>query len=351
MNEWMVFHRALRKFKVITHQRFDESQYHHGEVNIIGLGVSSQINYGDLAISEAQKCFVEKYFPGINYVEILDFQALKSLKFLKQHIGSKDVIIIPGGGNVGNLYMYSENIRRKIIEAFPNNLVINFPQSYYFTNDTEGKDELRSSKRVYETNSQFVLTARESLSQEKMTESFDIPVLFTPDIVLSMNQVTPRADRTGVLAVVRNDKEKVPFSDEVNKTIQYLDSKYGVRYSDNNIPTPTVVLKNERNWILQKRWDMFRKSKLVVTDRLHGMIFSVITGTPCLVINNANGKVKFSYLNWLKDQPSIIFSEGMISDEMNLRADEIITKTFNGVNLDEQYAEIIERISHFIGRQ
>ena len=39
----------------------------------------------------------------------------------------------------------------------------------------------------------------------------------------------------------------------------------------------------------------FAKAKIVVTDRLHGMIFTIITNTPCIAINNLSGKVKGVY--------------------------------------------------------
>ena len=52
-------------------------------------------------------------------------------------------------------------------------------------------------------------------------------------------------------------------------------------------------------------FEKIRKSSLVITDRLHGMIFSAITSTPCISLNNYNHKVKstFEYLkplNYIK---------------------------------------------------
>ena len=42
-------------------------------------------------------------------------------------------------------------------------------------------------------------------------------------------------------------------------------------------------------------------------DRLHGMIFSAITQTPCLVFRNYNHKLESFYNTWLKDLPQIAF--------------------------------------------
>lgn len=40
---------------------------------------------------------------------------------------------------------------------------------------------------------------------------------------------------------------------------------------------------------------------VLVTDRLHGMIFAYITGTPCIVMDNKTNKVFGVYEEWLSD--------------------------------------------------
>ena len=44
----------------------------------------------------------------------------------------------------------------------------------------------------------------------------------------------------------------------------------------------------------------FASCKLVITDRLHGMIFSAITGTKCFALDNLSKKVSGGY-EWVKD--------------------------------------------------
>ena len=51
----------------------------------------------------------------------------------------------------------------------------------------------------------------------------------------------------------------------------------------------------------------FAAARLVVTDRLHGMIFSAITGTPCVVLSNYNHKVRGTY-EWISYLPYIKFA-------------------------------------------
>jgi exopolysaccharide biosynthesis predicted pyruvyltransferase EpsI len=42
--------------------------------------------------------------------------------------------------------------------------------------------------------------------------------------------------------------------------------------------------------------------KLIITDRLHGMIFSIITNTPCIIFGNNYHKIESSYYSWFKNK-------------------------------------------------
>ena len=51
----------------------------------------------------------------------------------------------------------------------------------------------------------------------------------------------------------------------------------------------------------------FAECETVVTDRLHGMIFSYITSTPCLAVSNSTGKSLYAYNDWLNGSRGITF--------------------------------------------
>ena len=50
---------------------------------------------------------------------------------------------------------------------------------------------------------------------------------------------------------------------------------------------------------VEKKLEEFKMAKLVVTDRLHGMIFAAITGTNCIVLNSRSRKLKGCY-EWIR---------------------------------------------------
>ena len=60
------------------------------------------------------------------------------------------------------------------------------------------------------------------------------------------------------------------------------------------------VNASKRKKELDNKLLLFGKSKLVVTDRLHGMIMAAIMNTPYIAFGNINGKVKGVY-SWIKE--------------------------------------------------
>ena len=61
----------------------------------------------------------------------------------------------------------------------------------------------------------------------------------------------------------------------------------------------------------------FCSAKVVITDRLHGMIFAAITETPCIVFNNYNHKVEGTY-QWIQYLPYIRFVNDVEDAEKHL---------------------------------
>lgn len=338
-----VFHRLKRKVDVILDSNFKLKGINKNKPTIFVFGVSSQVNYGDLAISLAQEKFIKSNFYNYNYVEILDYQSKKAVNVIKKVITPRDIVMISGGGNLGNLYDFSENNRKMVIKSFPENKIISFPQSMYYTKDVAGENQLEKDRSFYSKSSNFVLTARESLSYKNMKESFTNEVLFCPDIVLSLKtpDVSPR--RNNVIAIMRNDVERLSDNNK-DELLKQVKEKYQVKFSDNNIPKPMIVKKKQRQEVVFKRLLEIKKSEFIITDRLHGMIFSAITRTPCVVFNNSNNKVKFSYLDWLKDDPLIFYAENKSVQEITCWISEI--KKLNGIkyNYNESFKKYINYI-------
>ncbi|MBL4940751.1 MAG: polysaccharide pyruvyl transferase family protein [Colwellia sp.] len=263
-------------------------------------------NLGDVAISYAQHQFLTSNYPDRDIIDVPISRTLKNIRTLKKHLTDDDIITIVGGGNLTNKYQEIENFRLLWLKEFPNNKIISFPQTIDFSNDDVGKSSLSASFKYYNSHSKFHMFARESVSLKMMNEKLKAVALFCPDIVLSLNKSIPELTRKSITCCIRDDDESNLSTEQRNELIASIKSKYcsNVTFTDTHIGTSELSW-HERQQALEKIWAEFKQSKVIVTDRLHGMIFSVITKTPCVVLTNNNHKIMQTYEDWLKPLPHI----------------------------------------------
>ncbi|MBO4712072.1 polysaccharide pyruvyl transferase family protein [bacterium] len=282
----------------------------------IVVGSPTHTNLGDSAITIAQINFLKKIDPGHDSTEELTFSEYnKDRKLYKKAISPKSVICGLGGGNMGNQWPEEELFRQNLIKDFPNNPIIIFPQTiFYLDNKTDGIKE--ESIKLYNNHLNLTLVAREQKSFEIMKELYpQCKVLLVPDIVLSSSKNdfgVMASERNGVLLCLRSDAERKINDSKTDKIIEYL--KLAFRKTD--MYSDCEVTKENRAECLRKKMQEFCGAKLVITDRLHGMIFAAVSETPAIVIGNYNHKVSGSY-EWIKSLPYIKFADSI---------DEVLTE-------------------------
>jgi len=280
-------------------------------------GVPTYNNLGDQAINEAQRRFFKKNFPEMIFIEILETQTYQAIEELLPLLRPEDIIAYTGGGNLGSLHTEHEEPRRKVFSTFVNNKTISFPQSVYFEDTEKGREELRKSQEAYNKNPNLTVVARDTQSLNYLQENFDINAIYTADMALSLHPDRPDFDRDGVLFIMRADNEKVTseelwdrlsnnlekLDEDVEQTdtlLPYKDASEDISSNKTNSPLDSIRM-SERNWLVKLKLDQIKTSEVVVTDRLHAMIFSVLTHTPCLVFDNSYGKASAFYYNWFED--------------------------------------------------
>lgn len=303
---------------------------------LIVMGIPHHGNMGDNAISIAEENLLEKYFSNykIYYMQedYLDICAKKAKSF----IANEDIILFHGGGNIGDTYVTPEKGRRAVIELFPNNKIIIFPQTAYFSDTESGRKELEISKKIYNSHKNLIIMAREKKSYDFMKEHFyNARVHLTPDIAMSLQRKSDK-ERKGALLVFRADKEKV-LSYKAIETIRNLVNEKFDRYKFSDMDLVNKIINipdNLRDKSLEDKFNEFQTAEIVITDRLHGMIFAAITETPCVVFGNFNHKISESY-NWLKNLGYIKFCDNI--ENIETYVDEVINK--KNTRYDNTFAE------------
>ena len=274
-------------------------------------------NLGDVAISYAQYHFLITHFPDYEIIDVPISQTLANIRVIKKVIKPHDIITTVGGGNLTNQYQEIEDFRLAWLNTFPHNRFVSFPQTIDFSHDDKGRESLTRSFKQYNQHSQFTMFARESVSYELIKKLLPKTTLFCPDIVLTLDQSQPELIRKGVVSCIRNDGESNLSKYDRAALLAGIAQQYGddVLFTDTHIDGSNLSWQ-QREDELMTIWARFRGAKLVVTDRLHGMIFSVITKTPCVVLTNSNHKILQTYKNWLSDLPHVKLIERYKLDEV-----------------------------------
>lgn len=278
-------------------------------------------NIGDHAIAYVEEKFLENTIDGYNIFYLTEREYKLYKKYLRKIIKKNDLIFLHGGGNLGDLYLHHEILRREVIETFVNNKIILFPQTIDFSESENGRKELAKTIEIYSKHKNLVLIAREKESYEKMSNLFNNKILLTPDIVLFWddNNINNN-NRCGALMCFRNDEEKVLADDKIRK----IKSLLKVNYTDvkrTDMRAGRNIYWSDRKEILKDKIKEFLNVELVVTDRLHGMIIATITSTPCIVFKNSNHKIIGTYNQWLKDIKYIKYVDDV--NELEKRIEEL----------------------------
>ncbi|WP_456068533.1 glycosyltransferase [Eubacterium sp.] len=268
-------------------------------------------NIGDQAIAQTEKyCLTkEKY----SFIEITADEFNYKEKQYAYFTSDKKTIYIHGGGFLGSLWKNEEERFRRILVAFKNNRIIVFPQTITFDTTTEdGLSFMRESQKIYSSHPNLTIFVREQKSYDFMREYFpSVDCRLVPDIVTILEANVKQHKRKDILFCFRSDREKYIKPNDISE-IEYIVSEIFpndfVHFTDTVLDYGVSV--NDREAEVIKKLQQFADSKLVITDRLHGMIFASITGTPCIALGNINGKVKAVY-KWLESLDYVKYAENI----------------------------------------
>ena len=282
-------------------------------------------NLGDIAITIAQRNFLQKVLIGYEIIEVRIEETYGAINFIKKL--DKDMVIITliGGGNNGSLYEFIEAPRRCVLNELRDYKIISFPQTVIFEKKDGAKPYYKAFMNACKRCSNITLVAREQYSFNEYEMIVPGQVLLTPDIVFSLkykqDEIQRRDDWSSF--IMRNDKEKLVDSEFQNRLKRLVISQNFVIHM---MDTCDVNIDEGRENILYNYLENLCKSKFAVTDRLHGMILCYITGTPCIVLENNNPKIRSTYETWLLKCENITLLSGNESEKDII---EIIKKITN----------------------
>ena len=306
------------------------------------LGAVEYANYGDLAIGESQYTKLSSVF---DVFEISQRDTIRYIKLIKKMFKELDVIFMPGGGNISDIWRFDEDIRRLVIKTFPDKSVVIFPQSYGYTTDTSEYKVFGST--IYNNHGNVTIFARDNYSFNKFKDSFsNCKIRLAPDTVLLSKPVIHKTKTTNIGLCVRDDKETSIDTIKILIAIINLLNANNVSFRFlSTVEHKSISLRN-RNAAVQNMINDISDCKFVITDRLHCGIFCILTNTKCMILNNKNSKIKNFINTWnLSKQLKLLNNSDIITTSF---FNKMLSSNKNyDIDLTKEFAQLEEVINQY----
>lgn len=296
-------------------------------------------NLGDAAILSSELLYIKDNMPEYEVVIINEYCTDIAITQLRKNIRSFDIIMLHGGGNFGDLYLNYEEDRRNIVQSFPDINIVQFPESVHY----DRHEEYRLTQYILGKHKALWLIAREKESYERLQKMFPNKVnhiILWPDIVFyNTPSFKDKVRNNSILFLMRDDKERAVsrhLIDQIKSELLSIDKFY---FSFNsNVVNNKIRCQKQRDSILKNQFNEIQKHNLIVTDRLHGVIFAYLLGVPCIALENNNDKIKSTYDTWLKDCNFIsLMSSSSTANDIALQVIKMKTINPRSLNLKDRF--------------
>lgn len=273
------------------------------------MGLSKRFpNLGDQAQTAAIPMWFQTHFSW-PVIHIKNNEVHQCLPLLARYIQPNDLVFLHSGGNFGDDWYQTQLDREKIITALHNNPIIQLPQTVFYSDTESGEKAVKRSQQVISNHPHLLIFGRDVQSAALAKSLFPLATVHAkPDMVLSLDKyllehhahmlaksVKPIKK---VLLILRNDKEGIYQSAEKQQMLAFLASiGYEVALWDTDVDD--VFTESGRLNTLVKYLSYMASFDAVITDRYHGLIFSVLIKRPCVVMKTHNHKLTSAF-DWFE---------------------------------------------------
>lgn len=296
-------------------------------------------NVGDNAIWLGEKAYLRSINASVVYTS--DIATYSKAKLKKRLQGG--ILFLHGGGNLGDVWLPHQRFREEVISDFPDVQIIQLPQTIHF----KEKVNLERARLILNSHPNLTLLVRDVRSLEIARNEFRAHSYLCPDMAFMLRDL-PRTEppQSKIVWLARTDMESSGYScPKAEPDVYQADWRRDPRslvFRANNFLTrhsrrKTPVLRGFARSIscaydalarhrLRRGCTILSKGQVVVTDRLHGHIISVLLGIPNVLLDNSYGKVKSFYETWTKSCDITVWAESL---EEALDAGRSLARTWN----------------------
>jgi pyruvyl transferase EpsI len=273
---------------------------------ILLLGTPGHSNIGDAAIAAGEYEFIKRYFPDYALVEVGAYHIDAQYSYIMSITGADDMIFMHGGGNLGDLYIAEEVLRRRVVDDFPNNLIAILPQTIYFGDAAQSRRELEISSETYNRHRELIMFTRGTASLAFARKHFQNVKSFDGLDMALMLRREFNYKRAGIMACIRDAEDESGIGDSARESIYAAAGRFDPCFERTNNLYYQNISPQMRSTAVNGELKKFARHKAVVTDRLHGMLFAAITNTPCVAISAKTQKIS-EFFAYFADSNAVFF--------------------------------------------
>ena len=233
-------------------------------------------NLGNDAIALAEIEFIKQELPEYAIIEVPGGNILRHTKLYKKCLRKSDILTIAGGGFLGSLWPFEEQIVQKILSVFQQNKIIIFPQTFFI--EKNDKDFMKVHEG-YVNHNNLIICLRDMNSCKRLIEAapfLEDQILYMPDMVCGLTfnmKMAFKREKVGIC--FREDKECILKNSDTKDLKDFLYEK-GLESVEISTIANRMISPKERKEVVNNKLQEFAKKKLVITDRLHAMIFQLL---------------------------------------------------------------------------
>lgn len=282
-------------------------------------------NAGDTLIYLGQEQYLQQLGYRVRYLaDYVDFDEALLRRRLPE-----GPILMQGGGNLGDRWAHTQAFRERVISRLHDRSIVQMPQSIEFRDPANAE----RARRVFGDHPDLVILIRDHQGVETARRLFpETRVEFCPDLALGFGEVQPSGPPTSdVVMLLRADSERAADHSQLafpeHLSVSATDWHHeGARRAAWTLltqprrgtqrspvrralyPWNAASSKAMAHLNLSSARAILSEGRIVVTDRLHAAVLGALMGKPVVVMDNAYGKIRPIYDDYLSPLGRIQFA-------------------------------------------
>ncbi|MER5264052.1 polysaccharide pyruvyl transferase family protein [Actinosynnema sp. NPDC002837] len=236
------------------------------------------------------------------------------------------VILLHGGGNLGDLWPERQRFREHVVRSFPRHRIVQLPQSICFRDD----GNLRRAREVLDAHPDLTLLVRDRHSLRSARTHFAAPSLLCPDPAFALAAPATTGHRAhDVVWLARTDHEAsglplpaprgralhTDWTDDLGAAPDWrlrreaagrrLRAAVHRRFHPGAAAAVTAAHDELAALQLARGFALLAGGDVVITDRLHGHLLSLVLDRPHVLLADRHGKLENSWRTWTSGWPGV----------------------------------------------